>query len=80
MKPVFLDTNLTAGNNISLYPCKGGLDNTINQIIDPMSNNVLVDNRDVVLSCSQAKWFWISWLNGILTVGKYIYHVALLLS
>ena len=71
------DTNLTAGNDIRLYSFKGGLDNTINQIIDPMSNKVLVDNRDVVLSCSQAKWFWISWLNGMIAVGKYIYHVAL---
>ena len=72
-----MDTNLTADNHISLYSFKGGLDNTINQIIDPMANNVLVDNRDTVLSCSQAKWFWISWLNGMIAVGEFISHVAL---
>ena len=59
-----------------MYICVGGLSNTINQIIDPISNNVLAESRDVVLSCSEGKWMWISWVNGVISVGKDLFWLS----
>ena len=48
----------------------GTLDGTHNAIKYVTSGDVLAENNQQLLSCSQSNWFWISWAHNVITVGK----------
>ncbi len=48
-----------------------GLGGTLSSISSMPDGTQLAESRQTLLSCSQAAWFWISWLNGVVTVGAF---------
>ena len=70
LKSEFLLLLYNGKTSIKYKHFTGTLDGTQNAIKNVVSGDILAENTQQLLSCSQSNWFWISWAFNVITVGK----------